>query len=52
MIDDRDNPQYRRSPKKLIPVEDKAYIEQKIRAITGMQLMGMEGWGRLRPTES
>jgi hypothetical protein len=45
LIDDRHDPQYRRSPKKLIPAEDRAYIERKIRAITGARIMGMEGRG-------
>jgi hypothetical protein len=40
VVDDRDNPHYRRSPNKLIPVEDKAYIEQKIREITGIRIIG------------
>jgi hypothetical protein len=40
VIDDRDNPQYCRSPKKLISAEDKAYIEQKLRQITGIQIIG------------
>jgi hypothetical protein len=40
VIDDRDNPQYRRSLKNLIAIEDKIYIEQKIRQITGIQLIG------------
>jgi hypothetical protein len=40
VIDDRDNPQYRRSPKKLISVEDKVYIEQKIRQIAGIKIIG------------
>lgn len=47
VIDDRDNPQYRRSPAKLISAEDKAYIEQKIRQIMGIQIIGAEG-GRER----
>ena len=38
VIDDRDNPQYRRSPKKLISEEHKSYIEQKIRQIAGIQI--------------
>jgi Gamma-glutamyl cyclotransferase, AIG2-like len=46
VIDDRDNPQYRRSPKKLIPIQDKMYIEQKIRQIAGVQIIGAEGPGR------
>ncbi|SRR5579871_2533119 len=40
VIDDRDNPQYRRSLKKLISAEDKLYIEQKIRQITGIKIIG------------
>jgi glutathione-specific gamma-glutamylcyclotransferase len=43
VIDDRDNPQYRRSLKKLISAEDKVYIEQKIRQITGIQIIGAKG---------
>jgi glutathione-specific gamma-glutamylcyclotransferase len=39
VIDDRDNPQYRRSPQKLISVEDRAYIEQTIRQIIGIQII-------------
>jgi hypothetical protein len=39
VIDDRDNPQYRRSPQKLISIEHKAYIEQKIRQIIGIQII-------------
>jgi hypothetical protein len=46
MMDDRADPQYRRSPKKLIPAEDKAYIERRIREIAGVQMRGAEGWGR------
>jgi len=38
VIDDRDNPQYRRSPKNLISEEHKSYIEQKIRQIAGIQI--------------
>jgi hypothetical protein len=38
VIDDRDNPQYRRSPAKLISVEDKLYIEQTIRRIIGIEI--------------
>jgi hypothetical protein len=49
VIDDRENPQYRRSPKKLISIEDKEYIEQKIRRITGIQIIEAEGW---QPTVS
>jgi hypothetical protein len=51
VIDDRDNPQYRRSPEKLISLQDRVYIEQKIRQINGMQILGVEGWGRLRSAE-
>jgi glutathione-specific gamma-glutamylcyclotransferase len=47
VVDDRDNPQYHRSPKRLIPIEDKIYIEQKIRQITGIQIVGVEEWARL-----
>jgi hypothetical protein len=43
VIDDREYPQYHRSPKKLISFADKAYIEQKIRQITGVQIIGAEG---------
>jgi hypothetical protein len=43
LIDDRDNPQYRRSPKGLISAEDRLYIEQKIRQITGIRIIGTEG---------
>jgi hypothetical protein len=40
VVDDRDSPQYRRSPKKLISIEDKIYIEEKIRQIAGIQIIG------------
>lgn len=43
VIDDRDDPQYHRSPKKLISIEDRAYIEQKIRQIIGIQIIGPVG---------
>jgi hypothetical protein len=39
VIDDRDNPRYRRSPRGLMSSEDKEYIEQKIRQITGIQII-------------
>jgi glutathione-specific gamma-glutamylcyclotransferase len=39
VLDDRDDPQYRRSPKKLISAEDKVYIERKIREINGIQII-------------
>lgn len=38
VIDDRDNPHYRRSPKNLISEEHKSYIEQKIRQIASIQI--------------
>jgi glutathione-specific gamma-glutamylcyclotransferase len=41
VIDDRGNPQYRRSPTKLISIEDKIYIERKIREIAGIQIIGV-----------
>jgi hypothetical protein len=40
VIDDRDNPQYRRSPNKLISAKDKDFIEQKIRQIVDIQIIG------------
>jgi hypothetical protein len=46
VLDDRDRPQYRRSPRKLISIEDKLYIEQKIRQITGLRITQAEGAGR------
>jgi hypothetical protein len=51
VVDDGDNPQYHRSPKQLIPIEDKIYIEQKIRQITGIQIIGVERWARLIPKQ-
>jgi hypothetical protein len=42
LVDDRHNPHYSRSPKKLISVEDKLYIEQRIRQITGIRIIGAE----------
>jgi glutathione-specific gamma-glutamylcyclotransferase len=39
LLDDRDNPQYRRSPKKLISAEDRVYIERKIREIIGIRMI-------------
>jgi hypothetical protein len=39
VLDDRDNPQYRRSPKKLISIADKGYIERKIREISGIRII-------------
>jgi hypothetical protein len=42
VMDDRDDPQYHRSPKKLMSREDKIYIEQKIRQITGINIIGAE----------
>src|SRR5262249_42871865 len=38
VMDDRENPQYGRSPKNMISVEDKIYIAKKIRQITGIQI--------------
>ena len=52
VIDDRHNPQYHRFPKKLISIEDKIYIEQKIRQITSIQIIEVEGWNRLRSAET
>jgi len=50
VMDDCDNPKYRRSPKKLISVEDKVYIERKIREIIGVQMIGLErSGGRYQP---
>jgi hypothetical protein len=43
VIDDRGNPQYHRSPQGLISAEAKLYIEQKIRQITGIRIIGSEG---------
>jgi glutathione-specific gamma-glutamylcyclotransferase len=37
MMDDRDSPRYRRSPKNLISIEDKIYIEKKIRHIASIK---------------
>lgn len=42
VIDDRDKPQYRRSPKTLISEEDKRYIEATIRRIKGVRIIGAE----------
>jgi cation transport regulator ChaC len=39
VIDDRDNPRYRRSPRGLMSSEDKDYIAQKIRQITGIHII-------------
>jgi hypothetical protein len=39
IIDDRNNPRYRRSPRGLMSSEDKEYIEQKIRQITGTPII-------------
>jgi hypothetical protein len=39
VVDDRHDPQYRRSPMKLISVEDRAYIERKIREISGIRII-------------
>jgi Gamma-glutamyl cyclotransferase, AIG2-like len=43
VVDDRDNPQYGRSPKKLISAEHKLYIEQKIRQIAGVRIIQAAG---------
>jgi hypothetical protein len=51
VVDDRDNPQYHRSPWKLIPAESKIYLEQKIRQITGVQIIGAERWKRAISTK-
>jgi hypothetical protein len=42
LVDDRDKPQYHRSPKDMISAEDRSYIEQKIRQITGIQIIGVQ----------
>ena len=52
VVDDHDDPQYHRSPGKLIPGEDKIYLDQKIRQITGVQIIGMKRWKRTRSTKS
>jgi glutathione-specific gamma-glutamylcyclotransferase len=46
LIDDRDDPQYRRSPNRLISAEDRVYIERKIKQIIGVQIIGAEGRAR------
>jgi hypothetical protein len=43
VIDDRDNPQYRRSPKGLISADDRLFIEQKVRQIAGIQIVAAAG---------
>jgi glutathione-specific gamma-glutamylcyclotransferase len=43
VVDDREDPQYGRSPKKLISADDKVYIEQKIRQITGIRIIEAAG---------
>jgi glutathione-specific gamma-glutamylcyclotransferase len=45
VIDDRDRPQYRRAVKTLISAEDKMYIEEKIRQISGVQIIGARNYG-------
>jgi Gamma-glutamyl cyclotransferase, AIG2-like len=39
VIDDRDNPNYRRSPKGLISANERLYIEQKVRQIAGIRII-------------
>jgi glutathione-specific gamma-glutamylcyclotransferase len=52
VIDDRHNPQYNRSVKNLISAEDKIYLEQKVRQIIGIQIIGVEGWERARSSSA